>query len=375
MMTMMMNNLTRILAANNINLSTKLGGYLFLRKISFVARELKLKEFGTIDTSLELENVNLDDRVKQMKSNEVLIKLVASPINPADLNTIQGKYASLPDKLPAVIGNEGLFEVVEAHNNNVKLKRGDWVLPFKLAWGTWRSHAIAAGDELIKIPNTLDYKACATMQVNPCTAFRMLNDFVQLSEHDTVIQNGANSGVGQSVIQLGRIMNVNVVNIVRKRDDAAAQSALCKYLEQLGAKYIFTEDELRRAPLANDLWKRIARPKLALNCVGGKATTDMIRLLDQAATVVTYGGMSRQPLTLNTADFIFKDLRLRGFWMTAWRRQNPNAYEGMLEKIIELIASKQFVSPDCEEYKLDDFKRAFTRAQQPFTNKKILLTS
>ena len=202
----------------------------------------------------------------------------------------------------------------------------------------------------------------------------MLNDFVQLKEQDTVIQNGANSGVGQSVIQLGRLMNVNVVCIVRKRDDSMAQSALYKHLEALGAKYIYTEDELRKSHFTSELWQRIARPRLALNCVGGKSTTDMLRVLDQAACVVTYGGMSRMPLTLNTADFIFKDLSFRGFWMTAWRRQHPNEYEGMLEKMLDMISSKRLIAPDCEEFKLDDFKRAFARAQQPFTNKKILLT-
>ena len=40
------------------------------------------------------------------------------------------------------------------------------------------------------------------MSVNPCTSFRMLNDFVQLEDNDVVIQNGANSAVGQAVIQV-----------------------------------------------------------------------------------------------------------------------------------------------------------------------------
>jgi hypothetical protein len=34
--------------------------------------------------------------------------------------------------------------------------------------------------------------------------------------------------------------------------------------------------------------------------------------------MVTYGGMSRQPVTVSTTAFIFKDVTLRGFWMSRW---------------------------------------------------------
>ncbi len=37
--------------------------------------------------------------------------------------------------------------------------------------------------------------------------------------------------------------------------------------------------------------------------------------------MVTYGGMSRRPVTVPTAPFIFRDLTLRGFWMTRWTQE------------------------------------------------------
>ena len=53
--------------------------------------------------------------------------------------------------------------------------------------------------------------------------------------------------------------------------------------------------------LRNTLWTTIPRPKLGLNCVGGKPTSDLLRVLDKSATLVTYGGMSKQPVTIPTA--------------------------------------------------------------------------
>ena len=49
--------------------------------------------------------------------------------------------------------------------------------------------------------------------------FRMLIDFIKLKPGDVVIQNGANSAVGQAVMQIARTMDVKTVNVVRDRED------------------------------------------------------------------------------------------------------------------------------------------------------------
>lgn len=185
--------------------------------------ELILKEYGNADTSLELKTSELQI---DLKPEELLVKLIASPINPADINIIQGKYGILPESLPATIGNEGIFEVVETTSK--KFAPGDFV--WKMGWGAWRSHIIDKESQFYKIDGIkhLNKHALATLRINPPTALRLLHDFVSLKPGDTVIQNGANSGVGQAVIQLANILNINLVNIVRKREN---QDELTAYLK------------------------------------------------------------------------------------------------------------------------------------------------
>lgn len=48
---------------------------------------------------------------------------------------------------------------------------------------------------LQKCPSDIPPEYAATIGVNPCTAYRLLRDFENLREGDTVIQNGANSQV------------------------------------------------------------------------------------------------------------------------------------------------------------------------------------
>lgn len=73
------------------------------------------------------------------------------------------------------------------------------------------------------------------LNVNPCTAYRMLKDFVQLKPGDVVIQNGGNSAVGQLVIQLCKVWGFKSVNIIRDRPDVQCLK-VCTFSKYLDSK-------------------------------------------------------------------------------------------------------------------------------------------
>lgn len=79
------------------------------------------------------------------------MKMLAAPVNPADINTIQGTYAVQPT-LPSIPGNEGVGEVVAVGDGCAgRLQPGDRVIPRVNALGTWRTHIIAPDTDLIKV--------------------------------------------------------------------------------------------------------------------------------------------------------------------------------------------------------------------------------
>lgn len=171
---------------------------------------------------------------------EVLVKMLASPVNPADINTLQGIYPVKPP-LPTTPGGEGVGQVEEVGEGVKNLKPGDMVLPRDRTLGTWRSHMLCPSSQLSKIQSGVDVIAAATLSVNPCTAYRMLKDFVQLKEGDVIIQNGANSSCGQSVIQFCKNWGIISVNVVRNRTEI---DALKSELKSMGADYVLTEEEV-----------------------------------------------------------------------------------------------------------------------------------
>ncbi len=193
--------------------------------------------------------------------------------------------------------------------------------------------------------------------MNPCTAYRMLKDFETLREGDWFIQNGANSGVGRAAIQLGKAWRLKSINVIRDRPDEEATESMRKELLDLGATKVVTESELMDRGFREKVkeWTRGGREsvKLGLNCVGGKPTSALIRYLGQGGHLVTYGGMSKQPLQLPTAALIFKDIKFSGFWVSRWSDANPEEKKRMVEEILEMTRIGMFKDVPVEQLRWD----------------------
>src|SRR5437899_10393048 len=85
---------------------------------------------------------------------EAVVKMRAAPINPADLNQIEGKYP-IRSPLPATPGFEGAGVVVETGAKVRHVSTGAHViLPHNL--GTWREACAVKATELVVVPSEID---------------------------------------------------------------------------------------------------------------------------------------------------------------------------------------------------------------------------
>lgn len=332
------------------------------------AKALVYSKYGEPKDVLSLHTHSISP---SLPPQTLLLRTLATPINPADINQIQGVYPSKPPltsllgtaEPSAVGGNEGCFEIASSPSaspsNPQNLQKGDWVIMSHTSFGTWRTHALAGFDDVLKINNKegLTPVQVGTVSVNPVTAYRMLKDFEQLVEGDWFIQNGANSGVGRAAIQLGKVWGLRSINVIRDRPDAEATEAMKKELLELGATKVVTESELMDRGFGDKVkeWTRGGREgvRLGLNCVGGKPTGAMVKCLGQGGHLVTYGGMSKQPLMLPTAALIFKDIKFSGFWVSRWSDRNIEAKKRTVEEILEMTRLGMFKDVPVEVCKWD----------------------
>ncbi|CAN1825506.1 Enoyl-[acyl-carrier-protein] reductase, mitochondrial [Linum perenne] len=153
----------------------------------------------------------------EVKENDVCVRMLAAPINPSDINRIQGVYPVRPP-VPAVGGYEGVGEVHCVGSAVKDFSPGDRVIPSPPSSGTWQTYVVKEQGVWHKIDKDSPIEYAATITVNPLTALRMLEDFTTLSPGDCVVQNGATSIVGQCVVQLAHLRGLHSINIIRDRE-------------------------------------------------------------------------------------------------------------------------------------------------------------
>ncbi|XP_009620832.3 enoyl-[acyl-carrier-protein] reductase, mitochondrial-like [Nicotiana tomentosiformis] len=250
----------------------------------------------------------------KITENDVCVRMLAAPINPADINKIEGVY---PDQspLPIIGGGEGVG-IIHSVGYAVKaLSPGDLVIRFPYIQGSWQTYIVQEESMWHKIDKSTPIEYAATVSVNPVSALRMLDEFVTLKPGDSIVQNGATSITGQCIIQLARLRGIYSINIIR---DKPGSDEVKEKLKKIGADKVFTEKELN-VKRVKSLLGDISEPILGLNCVGGNAATLVVKFLKQGGTMVTYGGMSKEPVTVSTSYFVFKDITLKGFWLQEWK--------------------------------------------------------
>lgn len=209
----------------------------------------------------------------------------------------------------------------------------------------------------------------ASLSVNPATALRLLDDFVDLKAGDVVVQNAANSMVGLSVMQIAHARGIKTINIIRNRPGS---QELIETMKKHGGYIVVTEDYLNK-PEFKRLVSDLPKPKLALNGAGGPTVAEMARLLGENGTIVTYGAMSRKPVTLPASPFLFKNISLKGFWLSKWIMQHTQAERtAMYTQLIEMMNSGK-LRLWLERHNLSQIAEAVRRAQEPMRDRKVVL--
>jgi trans-2-enoyl-CoA reductase len=293
---------------------------------------------------------------------EAVVKMRAAPINPADLNQIEGKYP-IRAELPATPGFEGAGVVVDLGANVTNVAAGALViLPHNV--GTWREAVAVKADELVVVPAGIEPMHAAMLKINPMTAWRLLHDYVDLQKGGWLIQNAANSAAGRAVIQIAHELAYKTVNVVRRAELIDELHAEGGDVVLVGGENL--RDEVKSATSGAPI-------RLGLNAVGGESALRLANCLAPGSTLVTFGAMSLQPLKIPNGLLIFKDLRFRGIWINKWYdnatiQERMDAFRALFE-----MAERGLLKTKIEKsYWIDDAKAAVAHAAQSKRSGKII---
>lgn len=301
--------------------------------------------------------------IPQPTGHEVRVRLRYAPINPADLNFMEGTYGRAAHP-PCIPGHEACGEVEAVGAAVTSLAPGDVVIPL-LGAGSWSQHLVAEEQFFAKLPPQIDQVQASMLRVNPVTAWALLKHITPLEPGAWVAQNAANSGVGRAVIQLARHFGLRTVNFVRRVD-------LADELKNLGADAVFLDTPEGVAEAKAHIGSQPV--SLAANAVGGDSAIHLMDLLSPGGFHVTYGAMSRRSLKVPNKYLIFKGLQLQGLWITRWfEKATPAELQAVLDPLAAMIERGELVTAIDQIVPMAQHRDAILRAQAGGRQGKVIL--
>ena len=253
--------------------------------------------------------------------HEVLIKVVATAINRADLVQRTGGYRPPPGASP-ILGLECAGEVVAVGASCQRYREGDRVCAL-LAGGGYAEYAAVDEGSVLPVPGGLTLTQAAGIPEVFATAW--LNLFIEagVQPGEKVVLHAGASGVGTAAIQMCRINAVETFVTVGSEDKLNA----CLQLGASGGVNrhdgSFLEAVRAFAPGGVDV---------ILDPVGAGYLADNIQLLGLNGRLVLIGLMGGMKADLDLASLMMKRIRLLGSTLRARPLQEKAVVMNQMEE-------------------------------------------
>lgn len=167
----------------------------------------------------------------QLSAGHVLVRIMASAINPLDLKIHAGEAAHARQPLPAILGID-LAGIVEAVASDVDgFRPGDAVYGMTGGvaglQGSLAEFASVDARLLAPMPNNLSMRQAASLPLVFITAWEGLVDRAVIKPGQTVLIHGGAGGVGHVAVQIAKALGAKVF--------ATGSAANLDYIRSLGA--------------------------------------------------------------------------------------------------------------------------------------------
>ena len=291
------------------------------------AKCIKFYDFGSPLDVLKIENKSIEPP----NDHEVLVRMLARPINPSDLIPMKGSY-SHRISLPIVPGYEGVGIVTDVGASVSQNFIGKRVLPLR-GEGTWQEYVKTSAELAVSIPNDMDDFTASQMYINPITAWVVCTEVLKLKGDDVLLVNACGSSIGHIFVQLSKILGFRLVAVTRNNN-------YTEKLLGLGASYVINTAE-------NELHKTVMEitngngANAAVDSVGGSSGTDLAFCVRPNGTFLTIGLLSG--VQVNWADIVKKaKVHPNIFHLRHWNKHiSIDKWQETFNHLITLIKSNQ----------------------------------
>ena len=302
-----------------------------------------------------------DVPMPELGPGQVRIKVSACNINPSDVMFINGLYGIRP-QLPSPAGFEACG-TVDACGEGVDLPTEMRVI--FTALGVWQEYVVVEADTLLPTPEGMPDEVACQAFVNPYTAYGMLKES-GLQAGQWLLITAGGSAFGQFVIQLCKQRNIKVIATVRRAEQVDS-------LKVLGATEVVNTEEKEWVKQVRTLTDRKG-VDYVFDAVAGELGGQAVECLAKGGTMLVFGALSLQPLTVNSGTLIFRDITIKSFWLTTWfpALSSPDK-QRISQEVLGMLAQQQLKTNIEAKYPLEEIVKAIEHADSSGRDGKVIL--
>lgn len=292
--------------------------------------------------------------------HEILVKVQARPIQPADFLFIEGKYR-IKSNSPQIAGLEGCGTVTMVGAEVTGFQTGDRVA-FRGA-GAWAEYVAVPATRAYPVPNGVADVIAAQFALNPITAWALLFECA-LPEHARVLVTAGRSVVARLLAALGRRKKLRVTLFARDKGGYRATDATSGQTLSTGATVAAA---LQGA--THD-----GRFHAVLDAVGGPATLDLIDALEPHGRLISYGVLDDLSFPIRASTVLYRNMHWQGFGIEGWlNRANAQTMQTCQRELWNLFAEEPELMPVLATFDLWDFGAALRAVSESRGTGKVLL--
>ena len=242
---------------------------------------LVYRQYRSPDDVLELADID----TPVVNDNDVLVRVHAASINPADWHLVRGEpyiarlQLGLRTPKDTVLGCDVAGQVEAVGKNVTTFQPGDEVFgsPFAHGGGALAEYARLSDALLTLKPANLSFVHAAAVPLAALTALQGLRDHGRIEPGHTVLIIGASGGVGTFAVQIAKAFGAEVTGVCSTRNIDIVRS--------IGADHVidYTEEDFAESGKRYDLIFQLA---------GTRSASDCRRSLTSKGTLVLASGES-----------------------------------------------------------------------------------
>ncbi|MFP4095278.1 MAG: zinc-dependent alcohol dehydrogenase family protein [Cyclobacteriaceae bacterium] len=300
------------------------------------------------------------------KAGEVRIRVKAAPVNPSDSLFVQGFYGMQPRFPDSPAGFEGAGEIDvigTGIGEGIQLAKGMKVC--FAALGTWSEYVVVPATQLVPLPNGLSWEEGAQLFVNPFTALAMLEE-AKLQKGDWLLLTAGYSAVSKMVVKIAKERGIRTICTVRRDEQA-------DMLHMMGAEAVINTKKDSFSERVRALTDKQG-VKACFEAVGGETAEEALQCMSKGGKMIIYGLLSGKDAKFNSGLLIFKEITVKGFWLSRWMVESSLSTKAKLASELHSLVKKGIIPFDVgATFPLDQAGEAVTYSDTPGKSGKAII--